>query len=207
MLQIAVMDKAGKDVGKLEVSEKVFGLKLNKQVIYDTLKWFQACQRRGTHSTLTCGEVSGGGRKPWKQKGTGRARVGSIRSPLWRHGGVVFGPKPRSYATALPIKVRKLALAQALSQKVAEGKFKIVDPSVLSAAKTKEVKNLLKNVGISGKILVLLTKDGEGFEKASRNLQGVVVNTLNTLNIFDVLNCEWIIAEKEICNKIEEKLQ
>jgi large subunit ribosomal protein L4 len=206
MLEISVIDKTGKDVSKHQVSEKVFGLKVNKQVIYDALKWFQACQRRGTHSTLTRAEVSGGGKKPWKQKGTGRARVGSIRSPLWRHGGVIFGPKPRSYAYALPIKVRKLALAQALSQKAAESKIKLLESSVLSAAKTKEAKNLLKNAGISGKILVLLAKDGEGFEKAARNLRGVVVNTLSTLNIFDVLNCEWIVAEKEICRQIEEKL-
>jgi large subunit ribosomal protein L4 len=207
MLEIALLNEQGKDVEKISASEKIFGLKLNKQVIYDVLRWFMASKRRGTHSTLTRAEVSGGGKKPWRQKGTGRARAGSIRSPLWRKGGVVFGPKPRDYGYSLPIKVRKLALAQVLSQRLREGKIKLIEKLEIPEVKTKLAKNLLKNLGVSGKILVLLSEDNGVFGKACRNLSGVVVNSTASLNIVDLLHSEWMVMEKGVFDKLEGKLR
>ncbi len=203
MSQLPLFDVSGKSLGEVNASDSVFAQEPNEQVVYDVLKWYQASKRRGTHSTKTRAEVRGGGKKPWRQKGTGRARAGSIRSPLWVKGGVAFGPKPRSYGYALPKKVRKLALKIVLSDKAKEGKLKVVEELKLPAMKTKEAKKLLKVLAISGKIVVLLAEDNELFRKAARNLPGVVILSCSELNIFDLLKSDWVVVEKKAIEKIE----
>jgi len=177
--------------------------KTKHDVIHAALVWFLASQRRGTHSTKTRAEVSGGGKKPWKQKGTGRARAGSNRSPLWRKGGVVFGPKPRDYGYSFPKKMRKLAIKLALQDKQKEEKIKIVDAFGAASGKTKDAVRFFKDLGVMGKILVVTQKKDEIFERASRNIEGVCFAQVKELNIFELLNAEWIVAEK---GTIEEVL-
>ncbi|MFH1361146.1 MAG: 50S ribosomal protein L4 [bacterium] len=183
---------------------------LNKEsndiLVHEVLTWYLASKRRGTHSTKTRAEVRGGGKKPWKQKGTGRARAGSIRSPLWRTGGVIFGPIPRSYGYSLPIKKRKLALAIALSDKNRDEKLKIAAGLLLPSPKTKEAVKQLNELGVSGKTLVILQKENEIFSKAARNIKGVTISDVNNLNIFDILNAEWVVLEKTALANLEEKL-
>jgi len=203
MSQLPLFDLSGKSLGEINAPDGIFGREPNEQVVYDVLKWYQASQRRGTHSTKTRAEVRGGGRKPWKQKGTGRARAGSIRSPLWVKGGVTFGPKPRDYGYALPKKVRKLGLKIVLSDKAKEGKLKVVEKLTLPAMKTKEAKKLLKVLKISGKIVVLLAEENELFRKAARNLPGVVILSCSELNVFDLLKSDWVVVEKKVIEKIE----
>jgi len=206
MSQLPLYDVNGKNLGELNAPDSVFAQKSNDQVIYETLKWYLASQRRGTHSTKTKAEVRGGGKKPWRQKGTGRARAGSIRSPLWRKGGVVFGPKPRDYGYALPKKVRKLALKVALSDKAKEGKLKVVAELKLAQVKTKEAKKLLNLLKIYGKILILCPGENKDLEKAVRNIAGVKVIAPENLNIYDLLNAEWVVAERQAIEKLEGAL-
>jgi large subunit ribosomal protein L4 len=165
-------------------------------VIHAALVWFLASQRRGTHSTKTRAEVSGGGKKPWKQKGTGRARAGSNRSPLWRKGGVIFGPKPRDYGYSFPKKMRKLAIKLAVQDKQKEEKVKIVEAFGVASGKTKDAVKFLKDLGVTGKILIVTRKKGEIFARAGRNIEGVHFAQVTEMNIFEVLNAEWIVAEK-----------
>lgn len=206
MPQLPLYNIEGKNVGDIAAADELFGRAPNEHVVYSALRWYLASQRRGTHSTKTRGEVRGGGKKPWRQKGTGRARAGSIRSPLWRKGGVIFGPKPRDYSYSLPKKIRKLALKVALSDKTKEGKVKIVDEFKFSEIKTKLAKKLLKDLEISGKVLMILGGENEVFTKASRNLKGVKLVLDKDLNIFDLLAAEWVLAEKSAISHLEEVL-
>lgn len=184
----------------------IFGVPVKNDVVHAALVWYLASQRRGTHSTLTKGEVSGGGKKPWKQKGTGRARAGSNRSPLWRKGGVIFGPKPRSYAYNLPKKVRRLAIKMVLSDKANDGKIKVVDGLKLTEPKTKLASKFLKELEVSGKVLVISGSDNKEFYRAARNLKGLKLAYFKELNVFDLLNAEWLVLEKSAVANLKEAL-
>lgn len=206
VVELPLYDAEGKSAGKLKASEDIFGKEMNQPVVQSTLVWYLASQRAGTHSAKTRGEVRGGGVKPWKQKGTGRARAGSIRSPLWRKGGVVFGPKPRDYGFTLPKKVRKQALRMALSDKAREGKLQIIEEFKVKEPKTKLALSLIKGLGIKGKSLFILENENSDFNRAARNLAGVKLTVLGGLNIFDLLEADWVVVEKTVISKMEEVL-
>ena len=180
--------------------------KKNETVVHAAVTWYLAAQRRGTHSSLTRAEVSGGGKKPWRQKGTGRARAGSTRSPLWRKGGVIFGPKPRDYNYAFPKKMRKKALKVVLSDKSREGKLKMVEELKIQDAKTKLAAAALKGLGVAGKILLILDDENKLFHKAARNIEKTKPIYVNDLNILDLLRAEWIVVEKKAMQKLQEVL-
>lgn len=205
-MKLPLHDITGKSSGEFTAPVKVFGEKSNDHVLHTTLVWFQASQRRGSQSTLTRGEVSGSGKKPWKQKGTGRARVGSIRSPLWRKGGVVFAPKPRSYNYSLPVKIRRLALRVALSEMAKIERVRIVDEFNTTEPKTKQGMAFLAALQVSGKVLVILEKENEIFSRSCRNIKGVTLTLAKNLNIFDLLHADWVVAEKKAVTKLEEAL-
>lgn len=190
----------------MELKGRVFNEALNEAVVHEALRWYQASGRQGTHSALTRTEVSGGGVKPWKQKGTGRARAGSIRSPLWRKGGVIFPPKPRDYSYALPKKIRKLALRVALSEFNRQGKIKVVPELKLSAPKTKEGVKFLKEIGAAGKILFLTAGGDANFIRGTRNIAGVVIRPALVLNIYDLLRSQSVVVEKAALAILEERL-
>lgn len=179
---------------------------MNEAVVHEALCWFLASRRRGTHSAKTRTEVSGGGIKPWKQKGTGRARAGSIRSPLWRKGGVIFPPKPRDYSYALPKKVRKLALRVVLSEFNREERIKEAEILSLPETKTKAGVKFLKGLGVAGSVLVLLAETNPAFERGVRNIPGVKLLLSKDLNVHDLLKAEWIVVEKKALSQLEEKL-
>jgi large subunit ribosomal protein L4 len=195
-MQLAVYNLDGKETGQLAAADQLFGAKPNLAVVQSTLTWFLAANRRGTHSAKTRAEVAGGGIKPWRQKGTGRARVGSIRSPLWRKGGVIFGPKPRDYNFTLPKKVRRLALRVALSDKARDGKLKIVEKLQLPEAKTRAGAKMLKALGLSGKVLIVTAELPNEFDRAVRNLKGVTLAGARSVNIFELLNADWVLADQ-----------
>jgi large subunit ribosomal protein L4 len=206
MSQLPLYDIKGQSLGQFEASDKIFGAKMNMPVVQSTLTWFMASQRQGTHSSKTKGEVSGGGKKPWKQKGTGRARAGSNRSPLWRKGGVIFGPKPRDYDYTLPKKVRQLALKVVLSDKARSEKLRVLDNLALTTGKTKLAVQVLKELGIAGKVLVLLAEKNDNVARAFRNINGVTVADAASVNIFDLLAADWLLADRPAIKKIEEAL-
>ncbi|MCU0640596.1 MAG: 50S ribosomal protein L4 [Candidatus Margulisbacteria bacterium] len=178
---------------------------MNEAVVHEALRWFLASRRQGTHSAKTRTEVSGGGKKPWAQKGTGRARSGSTRSPLWRHGGVIFPPKPRSYAYALPLKVRRLALRIALSEINREERIKVAELA-LTEPKTKAGAKFLKELGVSGKVLFLLGAENPDFVRGVRNLAGVTLLPAKDLNIYELLKAEWVVADQAAVKKLEAQL-
>lgn len=204
MPKVTVYDMAGKQVGELELSDAIFGIEPNKTVMHAAVVNYLANQRQGTQSTLTRTEVSGGGRKPWKQKGTGHARQGSIRAPQWRHGGVALGPKPRSYRYELNKKVKRLALKSALSSKLLENGLVVVDSIQMEEYKTKTVVAMLKALGAEKKALIVLPQVDEKFLKSSGNIPGVKNALVNTLNVYDVLNCDKFVISKEAVAKLEE---
>jgi large subunit ribosomal protein L4 len=173
------------------LTQKIFNEKLNSAVVHEAHRWYLASQRRGTHSALTRTEVSGGGKKPWAQKGTGHARQGSIRAPHWRHGGVIFPPKPRDYGYALPKRIRKMALRVVLSELNREGRIKSLPTVAIAEAKTKSGAKFLQEQGVTGRAIVLLEKIEATTERALRNLAGVSVITCDDLNIHDLLQTEW----------------
>jgi len=179
---------------------------MNEAVVHETLRWFLASQRQGNHSAKTRTEVSGGGKKPWAQKGTGRARAGSSRSPLWRHGGVIFPPKPRSYAYALPVKMRRLALRVALSAMNREERVKVADSLALPQPKTKEGVKFLKGLGVSGNVLVLMGSENPDFVRGIRNIAGVKVLPAKDLNIYELLKAEWVVADAAAVKHLEAQL-
>ncbi len=195
-MQVDVKNLAGEVAGQIEVSEFVFGIEPNTSVMHQALVRQHANQRRGTHSTLTRGEVSGGGRKPWKQKGTGRARAGSSRSPIWRGGGVALGPKPRSYEQRTPKKMKRLALASALSDRVADEKVVVVDAWGFDTPRTKDAVAALGALDVSGKALIVLTPDDVTAWKSFRNLTGCHVLTTGELNTYDVLVSDYVVFTK-----------
>ena len=204
MPKISVFDMAGKEVSTMELSEAVFGIEPNAVIMHQAVVAYLANQRQGTQSTLTRTEVAGGGRKPWKQKGTGHARQGSIRAPQWTHGGVALGPKPRSYRLALNKKVKRLALKSAFSSKVLDGDMIVVEKIEANEFKTKTMVNMLKALGADRKALVVLPEMDEKVIKSMANIPGVKTAQVNTLNVYDVLGCDKFIVAKEAVAKIEE---
>ena len=204
MPKISVFDMAGKEVSTMELSEAVFGIEPNAVVMHQAVVAYLANQRQGTQSTLTRTEVAGVGRKPWKQKGTGHARQGSIRAPQWTHGGVALGPKPRSYRLALNKKVKRLALKSAFSSKVLDGDMIVVEKIEANEFKTKTMVNMLKALGADRKALVVLPEMDEKVIKSMANIPGVKTAQVNTLNVYDVLGCDKFIVAKEAVAKIEE---
>lgn len=201
---VAVLDMAGKEVGKIELAESVFGIEPNKAVMLDMVKNYLANQRQGTQSALTRAEVSGGGRKPWRQKGTGHARQGSTRAPQWRHGGIVFAPKPRDYSYSLNKKVKRLAMKSALSAKVAESDMIVLDAITLNEYKTKTIAAMLKAVGSEKKTLIVLPELNEKVIASAANIPGVKTAMVNTLNVYDILNADKFIVVKDAVAQIEE---
>lgn len=204
MPTVAVLDMAGKEVGKIELAESVFGIEPNKAVVLDMVKNYLANQRQGTQSALTRAEVSGGGRKPWRQKGTGHARQGSTRAPQWRHGGIVFAPKPRDYSYSLNKKVKRLAMKSALSAKVAESDMIVLDAITLNEYKTKTIAAMLKAVGSEKKTLIVLPELNEKVIASAANIPGVKTAMVNTLNVYDILNADKFIVVKDAVAQIEE---
>ena len=201
---VKVVDMTGKEVRSLELSDKVFGAEVKSSVLHTAVRAFLMNQRQGTQSTLTRTEVSGGGKKPWKQKGSGRARQGSTRSPQWTHGGVALGPKPRDYRVSLNRKVRRSALFGALSSKVAGGEFIVVDSIATEKFSTKTMVNMLAAIGAAKKALVVLAEKNEMVVKSFANIPGVKTAQFNTLNVYDVLNCGKLVIAEEAVKKIEE---
>ena len=196
-------DMAGKQIGEVELSEAIFGIEPNQYVVHDVVKNHLANCRQGTQSALTRAEVSGGGRKPWRQKGTGHARQGSTRAPQWTHGGIVFAPKPRSYSYALNKKVKRLALKSALSAKAASGDIKVVDGLKLDEIKTKTMRGFLAGIG-AGKSVVITPEVDEIVVKSARNIPGVVTSPAALINVYDIVNASQLIIDKAALATIEE---
>jgi len=204
MAKVSVYDMNGNAVSELELNEAVFGIEPSEYAMHQAVVNFLANQRHGTQSTLTRTEVSGGGRKPWRQKGTGHARQGSTRSPQWRHGGVALGPKPRSYSYTLNKKVKRLALLSALSSKAQENEVVVVDSITVDGYKTKTIVNMLKALGVEGKALIVLDGVDGQVIKSAANIPGVKTTQVNTLNVYDILNYDKFIVVKNAVAKIEE---
>ena len=204
MLKTNVYDMSGKLVGEIELSEAVFGITPNESVVHDAVKNHLANKRQGTQSALTRAEVSGGGRKPWRQKGTGRARQGSTRAPQWTHGGIVFAPKPRSYSYVLNKKVKRLAMKSALSAKAAAGEIIVVDSIKLDSIKTKDFRAFLNAVKADGKSLVVTPAKDEVVVKSARNIPGVETTMANLMNVYDILKAKYLVLDKEALAVIEE---
>ena len=199
-----VFNMAGKQVGEIELPEAVFGVEPNAAVVHDAVKNHLANKRQGTQSALTRAEVSGGGRKPWRQKGTGRARQGSTRAPQWTHGGIVFAPKPRDYSYAMNKKAKRLALKSVLSAKAAEQCVVVIDAIKMDAPKTKEFAAFLTAVGCNAKTLVVTAAADQNVIKSGRNIPGCEVTFANLVNVYDVLNANKLVVDKAALAKLEE---
>ena len=204
MPSIKVVDMAGKEVGSMELSEKVFAATVDASVLHSAVKVYLANQRQGTQSTLTRSEVSGGGKKPWKQKGTGRARQGSTRSPQWTHGGIALGPKPRSYRLTLNKKVRNMAMFGALSQKVAGSDMIVVNEIKTAEYKTKNMTAMLKALGAECKALIVLPEMDAAVIKSCANIPGVKTVQFNEINTYDIINADKVVIAEAAVKKIEE---
>ena len=204
MPKVALYDITGSQIGDVELSDDIFGVEVNTHVMYEAVKNYLANQRQGTQSAKTRGEVRGGGRKPWRQKGTGRARQGSTRSPQWVGGGVVFAPKPRDYSYKLPKRIKRLALKSALSSKVQDNEIIVVDSLVLDKPKTKDMVRVLSNLKAGKKTLVVIPERDENVILASRNIPGVKTAYVNTINVYDILNCDSFLITRDAVNKVEE---
>ena len=199
-----VYDMTGKKVGEVVLSDGIFGIEPNVSVMHDVVKNHLANCRQGTQSALTRAEVSGGGKKPWRQKGTGRARQGSTRSPQWYHGGIAHGPKPRSYRFTINKKVRKLALKSAFSAKVADNEMIVIDEIKLDAIKTKDMVKALAAVKAAKKALIVLPEKDDVIYRSARNIEGVKVAPVNAISVYDILNCDSLVVAKDAVAKIEE---
>ncbi len=204
MPTVKIYNMLGKEAGEMELSADIFGIEPNAAVLHSAVVNYLANQRQGTQSTKTRTEVSGGGRKPWRQKGTGRARQGSIRAPQWTHGGIALGPKPRSYNYVLPKKMRRLALKSALSSKVADGALLVLDELKLDEIKTKTVAAMLTALNADRKVLLVLPEKNDVAVKSARNIPGVKTALVNTINTYDILNADKLIVVKDAVAKIEE---
>ena len=204
MPNVSVFDMNGKKVSDLALAESVFGIEPNSYAMHLCVVNYLANQRQGTQSTRTRSEVSGGGKKPWKQKGTGRARQGSTRAPQWTHGGIAHGPKPREYGFSINKKVRRLAMKSAFSSKVAAEELVVLDDLKLDAIKTKEVVKVLTALETGKKVLLVLPENNDVLYRSARNIAGVKVSTVNTLNVYDILNCDTMLVLKDRVAKIEE---
>lgn len=206
MPTVALFKQDGTQNGDITLNEEIFGIEPNESVVYDAIVMQRASLRQGTHAVKNRSAVRGGGRKPWRQKGTGRARQGSIRSPQWRGGGVVFGPTPRSYGYKLPQKVRRLALKSVYSAKVAEDKFVAVEALSFAAPKTAEFANVLSALSIDSKVLVIVEEGNKFAELSARNLANVTVATPATASVLDIVNADKLLVTKEAISSIEEVL-
>ena len=206
-MQTKVFDMAGKQVGEIALSEAIFGIEPNEAVVHDVVKNHLANCRQGTQSALTRAEVSGGGRKPWRQKGTGRARQGSIRAPQWRGGGIVFGPTPRSYDFKINKKVKNLALRSVLSQKVIDQELVALDAIAFETIKTKNVVNFLGNFENPRKTLIVVDKLEENLVLSARNVPGVKVIEASNVNVYDVMDCTKLMMTEKAIKAVEEVLK
>lgn len=204
MANIDVLDMAGKKVGTAELSDAVFGIEPNTTVMHQMVVNYLANNRQGTQSALTRAEVSGGGRKPWKQKGTGHARQGSTRAPQWTHGGVVFAPKPRSYRFTVNKKVRRLAMKSAFSAKLSDNQIIVLDSLTMNEYKTKTIAEMLKAIGSEKKALIVLPEVNTMVVNSARNIPGVKTAQVNTLNVYDIMNADKLVIVKDAISKIEE---
>ena len=204
MPEIKVLNMAGESVGTMNLSDAIFAAGVNGAVLHAAVKMYLGNQRQGTQSTLTRTEVSGGGRKPWKQKGTGRARQGSTRAPQWTHGGIALGPKPRLYKTKMNKKVKKIAMISALSSKVAANEMIVVDKIETAEYKTKTMVKMLSAIGAAKKVLVVLAEKDEKVLASFANIPGVKVALTNTINVYDIINCDSFVVAKAAAEKLEE---
>ena len=204
MPNYSVFDKTGKKVSDIALSDAIFAITPNASAMHLCVVAYLANQRQGTQSTLTRAEVRGGGKKPWRQKGSGRARQGSIRSPQWTHGGVALGPKPREYGKTGNKKVRRLAMKSALSSKVAAEELIVLDSLEMNEIKTKEVVSVLKALETGKKVLIVLPEKNETVYRSARNIKGVKTTLVSTLNVYDILNCDSLVVLKDAVSKIEE---
>ena len=204
MPNLKVVDMAGKEVGEITLSDVIFGAEVKSAVLHAAVRTYLMNQRQGTQSTLTRSEVSGGGRKPWRQKGTGRARQGSTRSPQWTHGGIALGPKPRDYRIAMNKKTKRVALYSALSAKVAEGNLIVVDEIKCAEYKTKTIVNMLNALGADRKSLIVLPEVDNFVVKSSANVEGVETTLATTINVYEILKADKLIISKAAVTKLEE---
>ena len=204
MPKVDVYDIAGKKVDTVELKDEVFGIEPNEAVVHSVLVNYLANQRQGTQSTKTRAEVSGGGRKPWRQKGTGRARQGSIRAPQWIKGGIALGPKPRSYKYTVNKKEKRIAIKSVLSSKVLEKELTVVNEIKLKEIKTKEMQKALNNLKVEGKTLILLPEKNETVQKSARNIEGVKTTLVNTINVYDLLKYKNLVITLDTVKKLEE---
>ncbi|ADP34756.1 50S ribosomal protein L4 [Bacillus atrophaeus] len=206
MPKVALYNQNGSTAGDIELNASVFGIEPNESVVFDAILMQRASLRQGSHKVKNRSEVRGGGRKPWRQKGTGRARQGSIRSPQWRGGGVVFGPTPRSYSYKLPKKVRRLAIKSALSSKVVDNNIVVLEDLTLDAVKTKEMAAILKGLSVEKKALIVTADVNETVSLSARNIPGVTVVQADGINVLDVVNHEKLLITKAAVEKVEEVL-
>lgn len=204
MAKVSVYNIEGNKVGDMELNDAVFGVEVNEHLVHMAVVSQLANKRQGTQSAKTRSEVSGGGRKPWRQKGTGHARQGSTRAPQWTHGGIAHGPKPREYGFSINKKVRRLAMKSAFSSKVAAEELVVLDDLKLDAIKTKEVVKVLTALETGKKVLLVLPENNDVLYRSARNIAGVKVSTVNTLNVYDILNCDTMLVLKDSVAKIEE---
>ena len=203
-MQVSILNMQGSEVGSMELKDSIFGITPNVSVMNDMVKNYLADQRQGTQSALTRAEVSGGGKKPWRQKGTGHARQGSTRAPQWTHGGIVFAPKPRDYSYTLNKKVKRLAMKSALSAKLADNELVVLDALTVGEYKTKIVADMLKALGAEKKVLIVLPEVDKKAIASAANIPGVKTAQVNTLNVYDILNADKFIIVKDAVAKIEE---
>ena len=204
MSSMKVLNMAGAEVGTVELSDAIFGIEPNPVVVHEVVKNHLANCRQGTQSALTRAEVSGGGRKPWRQKGTGHARQGSTRAPQWTHGGIVFAPKPRDYSYVLNKKVKRLALKSVLSSKAAEGKLVVIDSIKMDALKTADFRKFLNAVKVDGKAVIVTPEVDTVIVKSARNIPGVLTTIANLLNVYDIINAQYLVVDQAALAKIEE---
>ena len=204
MAKIALTNMQGANVGVIELSDGIFAVPMNEPVVHQVIVAQLANKRQGTQSALGRTEVSGGGKKPWRQKGTGRARQGSTRAPQWTHGGVVFAPKPRDYSKSVPRKVKRLAMKCALSAKVAGNEMIVLDALQVETPKTREMAKILAAIGATGKTLLVLPGKDETIARVSNNISGLKLAFVNTINVLDIMNCDKFVVVKEAVSKIEE---
>ena len=204
MPKVNVYNQLGEVVGDIELNEAIFGIEVNEHVVYEVVKNHLANRRQGTQSAKTRAEVRGGGRKPWRQKGTGRARQGSIRAPQWKGGGVVFAPKPRSYRYSVPQKVRRLAMRSVLTSKVLEGELRVLDALTIDAFSTKKAKEILKNLNLETKTIIVLSEGNEKIVKSFANLPKVETVVVDYMNVYDLLRFDNLVIVKDALSKIEE---
>lgn len=202
MTKIALYNMSGEQAGEIDLNDDIFNIEVNEHVMYEAVKTYMANQRQGNQSTKTRSEVRGGGRKPWRQKGTGRARAGTIRSPLWKGGGVVFAPKQRDYSKKLPKKIKRLAMKSAFSSKVINNEMVVLDDLKLDEIKTKRITEVLSNLKVDKKALIVT--DDKNVYFSARNIKGVKTASVNTLNVYDILNYDKFIITKDALKKVEE---